>query len=352
MPAELADVLAAENDFDLCNGLFHLLLEHHGEAFDPDAVPDEHRTVLLVWLTTGVIANKGFNGFFAADLPVDPDYHHTRAAYEAIDCEPAAAVVRLVFDAFPDRVPPRDPRARVQLFGKANHHVHGALNRDFIKARGPLTKALAKYIRENAEAFEGIDQPAQRSATAPAARAANKPDAAEVGCSDLPRWACVAFHARCARQVLHLWEDAWPGAPTEHHDAIEQAIVLAEMCAADAQPAGGVKTAAGRVAHVAEAAIDPKADPPPAYPVRAGLIAAAAGSALDLIAGLDGGGTYPIVKVLVQETGDDDLMEDIQEDYQRIRQLAREGNWTDATPVPPDVFNPAYKPKKTWWKVW
>jgi hypothetical protein len=152
--------------------------------------------------------------------------------------------------------------------------------------------------------------------------------------------------------VLHLWEGAWPGAPPEHHEAIEQAVVLAEMCAADGEPAGGVKAAAGRVAHVAEAAVDPDADPPPAFPVRAGLIAAAAGSALDLIAGLDGGGSYPIVKVLVLETGDDDLMEDIQEDFRRIRQLARDGNWTDATPVPPDVFDPAYKPKKTWWKVW
>src|SRR5215210_2243618 len=155
MPAPLADVLARENDFDLCNGLFQLLLAHHGEAFDPAAIPPEHRTVLLVWLTTGVIANQGFNGFFGVDLPVDPDYTHTRAAYEAIDCEPAALVVRRVFDAFPDGVPPADPRARVQLFGKANHHVHGALNRDFIKARGALTAALARYIRENTEAFAG-----------------------------------------------------------------------------------------------------------------------------------------------------------------------------------------------------
>src|SRR5690242_20184361 len=133
MPAALADVLAAEDDFDLCNGLFQLLLAHHGEAFDPAAVPFEHRAVLLVWLTTGVIANKGFNGFFAADLPVDPDYRYTQEGYEAIDCEPAAAAVRQVFDAFPDRVPPADPRTRVQMFGKANHAVHGALNRDFIK---------------------------------------------------------------------------------------------------------------------------------------------------------------------------------------------------------------------------
>jgi len=351
MPA-LADVLATENEFDLCNGLFHLLFAHHGEAFDPAAVPDEHRTVMLVWLTTGVIANKGFNGFFAADLPVDPDYRYTQAAYEAIDCELAAAAIRRVFDAFPDRVPPDDPRTRVQMFGKANHHVHGALNRDFIKVRGALTASLAQYIRENAEAFTGIDQPAKRPTKAGVTRTANKVDAAEVGCSELPRWACVAFHARCARQVLHLWEDAWSGAPQEYHDAIEQAVVLAEMCAAEAQPAGGVKAAAARVAHVAEAAVDLKAELPPAKPVRAGLIAAAAGSALDLIAGLDGGGSYPIVKALVQETENDDLMEDIQEDFQRIRQLARDSNWTDATPVPPDVFDPAYKPKKTWWKVW
>jgi len=152
--------------------------------------------------------------------------------------------------------------------------------------------------------------------------------------------------------VLHLWDEVWPGAPPEHREAIEQAIVLAEMCAAEAQPAGGVKTAAARVAHVAEAAIAPGADPPPAHPVRAGLIAAAAGSALDLIAGLDGGGAYPVVKVLVLETRDDDLMADIQEDFQRVRQLARVGDWTDATPVPPDVFDPAYKPKKSWWKKW
>ena len=352
MPAPLADVLATENDFDLCNGLFQHLLAHHGEGFDPAAVPVEHRTVLLVWLTTSVIANQGFNGFFAADLPIDPDYSYMLAAYEAIDCEPAAMVVRRVFDAFPDRVPPSDPRARVQLFGKANHHVHGALNRDFIKTRGALTAALAAFIRENVEAFEGVDQPAEHQSKAPGTRAAKKPDTAEVGCQELPRWACAAFHARCARQVLHLWEDAWPEGPTEYHDAIEQAIVLAEMCAAEAQPAGGVKAAASRVAHVAEAAIDPKADPPPAYPVRAGLIAAAAGSALDLIAGLDGSGSYPMVKVLVQETGNDDLMEDIQEDFERVRQLARDGNWTDSTPVPPDVFNPAYKPKKSWWKKW
>src|SRR5260221_1623151 len=97
MPDELADALAGD-DFDLCTGVFTLLLAYHGEAFDPTALPPEHATVLLVWLTTGVIGNKGFNGFFAADLPVDPHYWHTQTAYEQIGCETAAAAIRRVFD--------------------------------------------------------------------------------------------------------------------------------------------------------------------------------------------------------------------------------------------------------------
>jgi hypothetical protein len=353
MPATLADVLELEDNFDLGNGLFTLLVAHHGEAFDPAAIPLEHRAVLLVWLTTSVIAAKGFNGFFASDLPVDPDYRFMREAYEAIDCEPAAAAVRRVFDGFPDQTPPDEPRERVQAFGKANHAVHGALNRDFIKARGELTAALARFIRDNAEAFAGVDGPnAHRTTKASATRAAAQVDAAETGANELPQWARVAFHARCARHVLHLWEEAWPSAPGDYYEAIQQAVTLAELCAAEGKPVGDVKTVAARVAHVAEAAVAPEIDPKPAEPVRAGLIAAAAGSALDLIAGLDGGGSYPIVKVLAAETGNDELMEDLQEDFQKLRQFAREAEWTDATAVPPDVFDPGYKPKKSWWKKW
>lgn len=351
MPATLADVLATADDFDLCDRLFQMLLAHHEEVFNPARIPPEHAAVLLVWLTAGVVGSQGFNGLFASGLLVDPDYRHTQAAYAAVGCEPAAAAVRRVFDAFPGRVPPADLHARVQAFGKANHAVHGALNRDFIKARDELTAALAKYIRDHAAAFAGADTPRDGTAR-PAARPAREVDRAEAGCADLPRWACVAYHARCARQVLHLWEGAWPEAPADYHDTVEQAIVLAELCAAEGKPVGDLKTTAARVAHVAEAAVDPTTDPPPPEPTRAGLIAAAAGSTLDLILGLDGGGSYPIVKVLAQELGDDDLMDDLQEDFQRVRQLARDGDWTDATPVPPDVFEPGYKPKKSWWKKW
>ena len=155
MPDALPVVLAAKDDFDLCNGLFSLLIAHHGEAFNPPSIPVEHRTVLLVWLTNSVIASRGFNGFFANRMLVDHDYRHTQAAYEALDCESAATAIRKVFDAFPDRIPPEDGRERVQLFGKANHAVNGALNRDFINTRDELTAALANYIRATPTGLPG-----------------------------------------------------------------------------------------------------------------------------------------------------------------------------------------------------
>jgi Domain of unknown function (DUF4375) len=358
MPDTLAAVLSAEDDATLCKDLFALLLAHHGEGFDPAVIPAEHRTVLLVWHTQSVIGGRGFNGFFSADMPGDPDYRHMRAAYEAVGCEPAAAAVRRVFSAFPGGNAPADTRARVRAFGKANHEVHGALNRDFIKAQESLTAALAKHIRNHGAAFKGIDQAvAARNVGSPPALHPPKPDPIEVAAADLPRWARAAFYARCARQVFPLWEEAWPDSPVDFHNAIEQTIVLAEMCAAEAKPVGDLKAASGHARRVAEGAVaaesgDNATGPPPAHATRAGLIAAAAGSVIDFITDEDDTGSYAFAKGIVEDADRDDLMEDIQDDFQRIRQLARDYQWNDKTPVPPEVFDPTYKPSGKWWKVW
>src|SRR5918995_2130986 len=159
MPDPLSAILSAKDDAAVCDGLFRLLVAHHGDLFDPAAVPPEHRTVLLVWQTQDVIGNRGFNGFLGANLPGDPDCRHLRAAYQAVGCEAATGAVKRVFDAFPDQAPPTDPRERVRAFGKANHALHGALNRDFQKAQPALVAALARYIREHAAAFVGVDRP-------------------------------------------------------------------------------------------------------------------------------------------------------------------------------------------------
>ena len=358
MPDAIAAIRAAEDDADLCASLFAALLAHHTDRFDPAAVPAEHRTVLLVWHTQEAIGNRGFNGFFGADMPGDPEYRYMRGAYEAVGCEPATAAVRRVFEAFPGGKPPADARSRVQAFGKANHALHGALNRDFLKAQPALVAALARYIRDHAAAFAGIDQPSpDRPAAAVPALEPEEEESVQAGADKLPQWAQVAFHARCARQVFPLWDEAWPDAPAEYRDAIEQTIVLAELCAAEGKPVGDLKAAAAHPARIAAAALAnqegrPSSDPPPAQPQRAALIAAGAGSAIDHITGQDDTGSYLIAKLVTEEADRDDLLEDIHDDYQRIRQLARDHGWTDKTPVPPEVFDPTYKPSGKWWKVW
>jgi len=359
MPDPLDTILSADDDEALCTGLFSALLARHGDRFHPANLPAEHRTVLLVWHTQGVIGNRGFNGFLGADTPGDPDYRFMREAYDAVGCEPAAAAVRRVFEAFPGDKVPTEARTRVQLFGKANHAVHGALNRDFLKAQPVLTAALARYIRDNADAFAGLDLPAaDRPAPPPEAEEPEEAgESVEVAADQLPQWAQVAFHARCARQVFPLWDEAWPDAPGEYRDVLEQAIVLAELCAAEGKPVGDLKAAAAHPARIAAAALAAQegretADPPPAFPQRAALIAAAAGSAIDHITGQDDTGSYVITRLITEEADRDDLLEDIHDDFHRIRQLVRDHQWTDRTPIPPEAFDPTWKPSGKWWKVW
>src|SRR5688572_9068688 len=50
----------------------------------------------------------------------------------------------------------------------------------------------------------------------------------------LPRWARVAFAARCARRVLPLFRGFWPAAPAEYAAAVERAVGFVEHAAAAA----------------------------------------------------------------------------------------------------------------------
>ncbi len=50
--------------------------------------------------------------------------------------------------------------------------------------------------------------------------------------SDWDRWAIAAMAARFARRVHPLFEAGWPGAPREHMEALERALLLTETFAA------------------------------------------------------------------------------------------------------------------------
>ncbi len=67
----------------------------------------------------------------------------------------------------------------------------------------------------------------------------------------LPRWARVAFAARCARRVQPLFKLLWPEAPRKHIAAVDRAITLAELLAADPASARDDLDAAVRAVYAA-----------------------------------------------------------------------------------------------------
>ncbi|HEX4612920.1 MAG TPA: hypothetical protein VH092_32305 [Urbifossiella sp.] len=85
----------------------------------------------------------------------------------------------------------------------------------------------------------------------------------------LPRWARVAFAARCARRVAPLFQQFWPKALPKHVRAVEHAVEIAEQATADAD----LDAADAEFARI-EA--QQKAAPPPPPDEAARAVAAAA----------------------------------------------------------------------------
>ena len=67
----------------------------------------------------------------------------------------------------------------------------------------------------------------------------------------LPRWALVAFAARCARRVQPVFATAWQDAPRAHVKAVDTAIALAESTASVGQAPGANATQVATAAHAA-----------------------------------------------------------------------------------------------------
>ena len=149
----------------------------------------------------------------------------------------------------------------------------------------------------------------------------------------LPRWARVAFAARCARRVLPLYRRLWPTAPppAEHARLVE----LAEQAAGAANPhtASDAVTAtrpsvnASDAIHAVAIAAHAAAADPDAYAIS--YTEYAAQTVLNLLARV---ATVRTVHTLAAPG----------RDFARLVRLAKERNWTDDTPVPPDVFGPMW----------
>lgn len=180
----------------------------------------------------------------------------------------------------------------------------------------------------------------------------------------LPRWARVAYAARCAQRVLPLLMHFWPDAPAEHEVALRRAVSLAAQTAAarlcpdseevNAPLAREAVYWAGRVA-------DDHTEPATAT-TEVAQAAADAGHAA-YIAVDECWATheyfYPAyvawyacsALLRVASAGHARIVLSPRHDLDRLMWSSREQKWTDETAVPQEAFGPMWdRDPPSWWR--
>lgn len=160
----------------------------------------------------------------------------------------------------------------------------------------------------------------------------------------LPRWARVANAARCARRVQPLFSALRPNAPEEDSIAIDEAITVAERSAAAADNAPAAASNAAAYASIASYnAIEDDDVTPHAASNAASAASSAAYSATAYSAAHDyGGGDAGALRAATAVNVGDWMKDAIWRDFDFLVRAAREGEWDDSTPVPPEFFGPLW----------
>lgn len=183
----------------------------------------------------------------------------------------------------------------------------------------------AAWMRKEAEQAAPKPKAAPKRAKQSAKNEDTLPTKKEI--ATLPRWARVAFAARCARRVEPLFLKLWLEAPQKHVSAVSRAVVVAEQSAAAAFSAA--RDAATRdAAAAAPAAVLANAD-------HAAHVAAAAAYATNAIHAAKSAAN-------AARSAGEGAITPIRDDFRRVFDESRFRQWTDATPVPPAVFGPLW----------
>jgi hypothetical protein len=143
----------------------------------------------------------------------------------------------------------------------------------------------------------------------------------------LPRWARVAFAARCARRALPLFQKHWPDAPEEHVTAVRRAVEVAEHSAADAHGAADASKIAAAAIRVS------------AIATRVNATAAAAARSARMTSRTRTGSIARSVSTAAAACGASAIPL-MRTDFERVLAQSRRQRWNNKTPVPPTVFDP------------
>jgi hypothetical protein len=171
--------------------------------------------------------------------------------------------------------------------------------------------------------------------------------------ADLPRWARVAFAARCARQVFPLFARYWPGVSSKRADGVRRAIVLAERSAAEGRAVEGLDNAVLHALMAGGAALAPRTEsaqdelrPEDAWSgTIASFVAKAAEKAAEaarvdgdesLLAAMGARDYATSAADYVEEAG---IAEALEKDFNKLDRSATRGKWTDRTRIPSEIWS-------------
>ena len=101
-------LLAEAGDWDLVNGTFSKIGERYGHWVDATQYTPDEQVIMLVWHSSGIIGNGGFEYLFAGEFPGDPDYHITAEAYKTAGLLRAYEAFQEAFALFPGGEVPHD----------------------------------------------------------------------------------------------------------------------------------------------------------------------------------------------------------------------------------------------------
>jgi hypothetical protein len=354
MAKSLKQLLAEPDDSALCDGVFTRIVKYHGDDIDASAISEAERVVLLVLHVSGIIGNGGFRYLFEGTLKGDPCFALTAEAFQAAGCEKATEAVRKTLAIFPHSRPPTDVEKRLRYYLKRIKGWPTDMDIQFFGAQDDLQKCLANYIRSHSDAFTHLygrtSKPPKKAnpnpfEVVPPSRKAVLPLA------DLPRWARVAFAARCARQVFPLFARYWPGVSSKRADGVRRAIVLAERSAAEGRAVEGLDKAvlhalmaAGAASRTECAQEEPR--PEDAWSgTIASFVAKAAEKAAEA-ARVDGDesllaaiGARDYATSAADYAEEAEIAEALEKDFNKLDRSATRGKWTDRTRIPSEIWS-------------
>src|SRR5688572_26677297 len=147
-------LLDSADDFELCNGVFMHITGRYGDELNVEKQTEPERVVTLVWHSSGIIGNGGFQYLFEGTFNGDPGFVLTAAAFRRIGCGEAAEAFEQALALFENNRPPSNIEHRLEIYQSVLEENRMRIDEKFWDAGSDLDAKLAAFIRANAQALE------------------------------------------------------------------------------------------------------------------------------------------------------------------------------------------------------